>query len=170
MDLGYEWTEYPIDSGAKISDHGAKLPEKFAVSGLLTTCPLAPDTNIYADDPGTTRVANALEKLQKLADAMQPITLVAKYWSPADVVIDSVAAAMGQGIGAACRVDIAVHQITIVKPEAVNIPASKYQAKVKRKAPGKKGGAAAGSTPGSKSNGAGKSWAKGLSALFGGRS
>lgn len=146
MALDYSWTQHPIEDGAEISDYGAKLPEKFKVVGGVTETPLIMFPYIEEHNPtsGKQRVMDALAALKKLADARQPMSLVAKYWSPADVVIDSVNASLGDGDGNAPRIEIAVHQVELPKAKTVDIPASRYKKKVKRKAPGKKGGAVAG--------------------------
>lgn len=158
--LEYEWTEYPIEDGAKISDHGAKLPEKFNVTGAVTASPLAWTTSPDVDEhDGKQRVIDALAALKKLADARQPMTLVAQYWSPADVVIDSARPSMGEGDGNAVRIEVAFHQVQLPKAKTVDIPASRYKAKVKRKAPGKKGGAGGTKKPSAKTEAKAKSWA-----------
>lgn len=159
MSLEYEWTEYPIEDGAKVSDHGFKLPEKFNVSGAVTETPLL-IVSPYLDESenkngGKQRVMDALTALKKVADARQPLTLVAKYWSPADVVIDSIMPSMGEGDGNAVRIEIAVHQVQLPKAKTVDIPASRYKKKKKRKAPAAPGGAASKKDPANKTK---KKW------------
>jgi hypothetical protein len=147
MTLDYKWTQYPIEDGAEVSDFGYKLPEKFKVAGAVTESPLIV-VSPYIDESqgqatGKRRVMDAIAALKKVSDAKQPMSLVARYWSPADIVIDSVNASLSDGDGYAPRIEIAVHQVQLPKAKTVDIPASRYKAKVKRKAPGQKGGAAA---------------------------
>jgi len=147
MELGFKWTQYPIEDGAEISDFGCKLPEKFKVTGAVTETPLiivSPYIEESQKTTGKQRVMDAVAALKKLADARQPMALVAKYWSPVDIVIDTVSVSLGDGDGNAPRIEIAVHQVQLPKAKTVNIPASRYKKKAKRKAPGKDGGAAAG--------------------------
>ena len=133
-----EWTEYPIEMGAVVSDYGSVKPKIFTVRGICTATPL--DLSI----PDPIRLSSISDKLEELAEARQPMTLVTATWVR-DVVIESVSELRNVDTGEALEIEVTLRTIFQPVPQVVDIPAELLRADLKAGGtPDPNGGAAAG--------------------------
>jgi hypothetical protein len=137
--ISVEWTKYPIEKGANISDFGYVNPEMFEMEGVVTAYPI----NGGYDLPGVLRADAALAALAK---KKQPLTMVTKYWAPS-VVLDNVERTDDGSVGSALRVKIKGHPVEIPKITYTQIPPKQMKRPVKRRAAPKKKGGKGSKTP-----------------------
>lgn len=113
----YKWTRFAVEDEGNISDHGAKEPKKFSASGVITATPFDALPGLAGRD----RVSRTLDALVTLADELQIVTLVARWWV-VDVVMLKVTSNSGEADGDMLNVTIRFQ--TVERPTAalVQIP------------------------------------------------
>jgi len=149
----YEWTDKSIELGAKVSDFGAKMPEKFTVSGLISATSIGSSTEQSAQ-----RIIDAEERIRKLADERQLVTIVMGYWV-GDRVIKSIRSSCTNDIGEAMEISIEMTNVVLPEPDWVDIPPSRLKTrKLRRRSRSKKGGTETGKTPSGKTTTKSRAW------------
>lgn len=133
-----EWTEHPVESGAVVSDYGNNKPDIYNVEGYMTATP-------FGSPIDETRLGDAHEKLKRLRDKRQELTLLAGNWTPT-VVITKVGAVQGTDDAGRLLLSASFKTVDRPQPKTVDIPPSRLKPKVRRRASTKtkKGGAATG--------------------------
>jgi len=146
-EISVEWTKYPIESGANVSDFGYVNPKVFEIEGWLTKWPLTGGENMAG-------VAAADVALEQAVESKKPITMTSHYWS-VDVVLDRAERTDDGSTGDAMRVKIKGHTVQIPSVTYATMPPRRMKRKVKRRAaPKKTGGRGAKKTPTAKGNSA----------------
>ncbi|MFA6605158.1 MAG: phage baseplate protein [Patescibacteria group bacterium] len=136
-----EWTKYPIELGANVSDFGVKNPLQFTVSGICTATPL--DTL----EASITRLSDISALLRQLAEACQPLMLVTATWVE-NVVIVSVNEKRNRDTGEAVEIEVKLQTIFQPVPLTVDIPPELLRVDVKHDAtPAAAAGGAASPVP-----------------------
>lgn len=121
----FDVTQYPVESGALVSDHVFKLPERFKERGGISALDYAGGG---LDLP--TRRQDLLDTLIELADARGTVTLVSPNWI-ADVAIVDVQASASQSSGESLEVSIEFSQIERPTFETTEIPPERLAPAVK---------------------------------------
>jgi hypothetical protein len=113
IESGVTWTEYPVESGAVISDFAARRPTTFRVAGIITA---TPESGLDVTRPGA-----IFEALQALVADRAELWLSSPDYL-ALVVLDSCRAVVAVEDGEALRVEIAAHTIERTQWEYTEIP------------------------------------------------
>jgi hypothetical protein len=122
--LSVDWTKYPIELGANVSDFGTFNPVEYTVSGKCTATPLD------ALDESFTRLSDISAMLRLLAEAKQPLTLVTATWIE-DAVIAGVDEKRDTDTGEAVAIEMKLQTIFQPVPLTVAIPPELLRVDVK---------------------------------------
>lgn len=123
VDIQHEFsnsvTEHPVETGVSFSDHIQLKNNRFTVNGVFSEIPLAG----YQGDtlPIEKRVPAAYDFLKRLRDDRLKFTLVSKYESYPDCVIESLSIPVGADNSASLFFTISVVQIRTADVSLVNI-------------------------------------------------
>jgi len=112
-----EWTQHAIESGAVISDHAIKRPRTFSITGTVTRTPLND-----IDAGNVTRLEDAVDRLFRLMDARQLVTVTNGLWVLSGYGITSVDVSRDSGTGQAATISVALQEITVVSTQTAQIP------------------------------------------------
>lgn len=113
VDIQHEFantvTEHPVEDGVNFSDHVQRQNNRFTVNGVFSDIPL----NGYAGDslPILERITAAYEFLKKLRDQALTFTLVSKYESYPDCVIENLSIPVTAETSASLHFSMSVVQI-----------------------------------------------------------
>jgi hypothetical protein len=113
-------TEHPVETGVTFSDHVQVQSNKFTVSGIFGQYGL----NDYQADTlsrGLERIQQAYKFLRKLRDQKLTFTLVSKYETYYDCVIESLNIPVNADSSNSLYFDIAITQIRKATTESVNL-------------------------------------------------
>lgn len=138
-------TEHPVEQGVSFSDHVQIKNNRFTVSGVFGDFSL----NRYAGDNltfGIGRVQEAYDFLKKLRDNKTTFTLVSKYDTYPNCVIESLELPIDAQSTSSLYFNIGVVQIRTAKTELVNL------VKIENVVESKKDDASGQSNGGKKSN------------------
>lgn len=141
----YDWTEFPIETGAIVSEFGFKRPFALTVGGKITATQLA--------IPGVSldRLSDIYNSLLSLADEKQLVTVVDRNERTPNVAISNVRKEHNQAGGEAYSIKVDLKQITRLELSQTKIPPARYKPKVRKGASGvKKGGNTSGADPNAK--------------------
>lgn len=138
-DTTIEWTEYPVEADADMTDFGKEKPQTFSAGGFQTATPF--------DQPySPQRVMDADAALRALALKKQPVTYVGTWIE--EVVIGKVSGTVAAGEGDGIGLTVELKTIRRPTPEKTKIPPAQMKAKVrKRSSSSKAGGTSSGTTP-----------------------
>ncbi len=113
-------TEHPVETGVSFSDHIQVQNNKFTVSGIFGQYGL----NDYQADTlsrGLERIQQAYKFLRRLRDERLTFTLVSKYETYSDCVIESLSIPVSVESSNSLYFDINVIQIRKANTESVNL-------------------------------------------------
>lgn len=111
-----EWTDFPVESGISVTDHGVIQPVKLTLSGVVTDSPLPPSV------PTLQRARRAYEALIEIAKRRNLVTVVTGVRVLENMAIESVALARDNATGKAVRPVISLREVRIVQSVTVAIP------------------------------------------------
>lgn len=112
-------TEHPVEDGVNFSDHVQVKNNRFSVNGVFSEIPLAG----YSGDtiPIAQRIDAAYSFLKKLRDSKQTFTLVSKYESYPDCVIENLTIPVGADNSSSLFFTINIVQIRKAKVSQVTL-------------------------------------------------
>lgn len=113
-------TEHPVETGVSFSDHIQVKNNRFTVSGVFGQYGL---NDFQADtlSRGTERIQQAYKFLRRLRDERLTFTLVSKYDTYYDCVIESLTIPVSVESSSSLYFDISVVQIRTASTEVVNL-------------------------------------------------
>lgn len=111
-----DWTDFPVESGISITDHGVIQPVKLTLSGVVTDSPLPPSI------PTLQRARRAYEALIDIAKRRNLVTVVTGVRVLENMAIESVALARDPATGKAVRPVVSLREVRIVQSVTVAIP------------------------------------------------
>lgn len=123
VDIQHEFansvTEHPVETGESFSDHVQRRNNRFTVNGVFSEIPLRG----YQGDtlPVQERVAAAYEFLKRLRDERLKFTLVSKYESYPDCVVENLSIPTTAENSSSLFFTLSVVQIRTAKTTLVNI-------------------------------------------------
>lgn len=123
VDIQHEFsnsvTEHPVETGVSFSDHIQLKNNRFTVNGVFSEIPLAG----YQGDtlPIEKRVPAAYDFLKRLRDERLRFTLVSKYESYPDCVIENLSIPVGSDNSSSLFFTISIVQIRTAEVSLVNI-------------------------------------------------
>ena len=123
IDIQHEFgnvvTEHPVEDGVNFSDHVQVKNNRFSVNGVFSEIPLAG----YSGDtlPIAQRIDAAYSFLKKLRDSKQTFTLVSKYESYPDCVIENLTIPVGADNSSSLFFTINIVQIRKAKVSQVTL-------------------------------------------------
>lgn len=130
-----QWTEFPVETGAIVSDFRWTKPEIYEFEGPITTL------NPLGAPRGKQGVTTLSERaVQILRDGVS-VTVVFGFWTK-DLYLESIEQTRSQTDGEALTFRVKLREIIEVTTQAISIAPSRLRRKIRRKAsPKKKGGA-----------------------------
>lgn len=122
-------TSYPVEDGADISDHVQIKNRTFTLSGYISETPIRQDPVqdlLYSSGVNGTRVAQAIQYLDKIMDSRQTILLVLEQQIYDNVILKGISVDFKEEYGQTFNLDF--EQVRIVSNKSVNVIATKTQA------------------------------------------
>ena len=122
-------TSYPVEDGADISDHVQIKNRTFTLSGYISETPIRQDPVqdlLYSSGVNGTRVAQAIQYLDKIMDSRQTILLVLEQQIYDNVILKGISVDFKEEYGQIFNLDF--EQVRIVSNKSVNVIATKTQA------------------------------------------
>lgn len=122
-------TSYPVEDGADISDHVQIKNRTFTLSGYISETPIRKDPVqdlLYSSGVNGTRVAQAIQYLDKIMDSRQTILLVLEQQIYDNVILKGISVDFKEEYGQTFNLDF--EQVRIVSNKSVNVIATKTQA------------------------------------------
>ncbi len=117
---GVDFTEFPVESGRAVSDHGVVQQPTASFSGVISLTSLDPTVL-----PDPLRLGNIFDSLLKMAEDKQPVTVVDGLMVLFDYYITNVSISRDSaGGGNQMIVQIDLKKIRIVDSLKIEIPAS----------------------------------------------
>ncbi len=135
--LEIDWTDAPVENKGDLAEHGWTKPQTLIVTGLKSAM------NLQALQLGSNidTLMGAYEALKLLAKQKQQVTVVGRFVETR--VITRVSGKVDVAIGEALDITVELQEVELPIPSTVQIPASRLRRKVRRRGPGKTGGATA---------------------------
>lgn len=114
------WTEHPVDSGAKVSDHAVLEPETLSLTGMITRTPLWMTTERGNLDPA--HLDQLVDTLWQMRADRERCLIVTGLRAYEDFYIDNLEITRGQGDGQSVQVSMSFRKIQIVTAGTVLLP------------------------------------------------
>lgn len=119
-------TAYPVEDGAEVSDNVQKKNNTFTLSGIITETPIRLKKDLlYSAGVNGTRVSQAIEYLDKIFDARQPIILVTENKIYENVILKGIS--YDSTAEFSMRFDLEFEQVRFVRKAETNVIATKTQ-------------------------------------------
>lgn len=128
-----QWTEFPIEEGATVSDFMWVKPEPYSFEGPITTL------NPLGAPRGKQGVTALSEKMVSILKEGVAVTVVFGFWTK-DLFLEDIQQSRNQQTGEALNFVVKLREVLQATTETVTIPASRLRRKVRRKGAGKGNG------------------------------
>ena len=122
-----EVTSYPVENGADVSDHVQVKNNTFSMSGMITETPIRlMHDMLHSAGVNGTRISQAINYLDQIFDARQPIILVTEHRVYENVILRGVS--YDYQSEHAMQFDLEFEQIRLVSYGETNVIATKTKA------------------------------------------
>lgn len=100
-------TQFPVEVGVDITDHVRRQPDKLRIRGLVTDHPIG----FFGVSKPLNRSLQAYEKIRKMVDEAQVISVVTSLRTYKNMVIESVEIPRSAGRGNAVEMNLSLREI-----------------------------------------------------------